>query len=404
MEYQRFDPTDCGFPRPKVPVLPALSWQSLEMGHSGLFSQIGSGTNVSHFSRGRYALAEAYRLSGVSAVGALLAPAYHCRTMLDPAIRLGAKIGLYALKPDLSPDLESLAACLAASQQPVKAMLVTHYFGFPQRLEALADFCALNDIALIEDCTHALFPKSETKTVEQNESMGKTGHFVIASPYKFYSCEDGGILWVNGGASLPNGRQRSPGVLKECKGIFHAAQRARNARQVPDVMTLDQEIAASGGKNLLTGQDVRTQDMRPSSAYSENEEGFKSLAGSRFVMRHTNMTRLVDRRRENYFEWAKTVANLPYCQALFPYLPKNCVPYMFPLYIEHPEMHFYSLKRLGVPLWRWDEMAVSECSVASSYRLRVLHLPCHQELTADQMAWMTTAVKKVMLQLPVGAP
>ena len=95
------------------------------------------------------------------------------------------------------------------------------------------------------------------------------------------------------------------------------------------------------------------------------------------------------------------MADLPHCQALVPKLPADCVPYMFPLRIDHPEVHFFALKQLGVPVWRWDDMAVSDCPVAANYRLQLLHLPCHQELSEQQMSWMTTAVNKVMLQCPV---
>jgi hypothetical protein len=77
---------------------------------------------------------------------------------------------------------------------------------------------------------------------------------------------------------------------------------------------------------------------------------------------------------------------------------------MFPLRIDHPETHFYALKHMGVPVWRWDDMAVSPCGVATGYRERVLHLPCHQELTANQMCWMTEVVGKVMQQRPAGRP
>jgi hypothetical protein len=69
---------------------------------------------------------------------------------------------------------------------------------------------------------------------------------------------------------------------------------------------------------------------------------------------------------------------------------------MLPLLIDHPETHFFELKHLGVPIWRWDDMAVSDCAVATHYRLHLLHLPCHQELTAEQMAWMTRTVASVM--------
>lgn len=90
---------------------------------------------------------------------------------------------------------------------------------------------------------------------------------------------------------------------------------------------------------------------------------------------------------------------MPNCHALYPALPDDCVPYMFPLYIDHPERDFDLLKRLSFPIWRWDEMALSECRVAADYRLHLLHLPCHQSLADDQMTWLVNALRRV-LQLP----
>ena len=69
---------------------------------------------------------------------------------------------------------------------------------------------------------------------------------------------------------------------------------------------------------------------------------------------------------------------------------------MFPLLIDSPHRHFHLLKLLGLPVWRWDEMAVSECAVAAKYRLNLLHLPCHQELSAEQMDWMVQVVQQVL--------
>jgi hypothetical protein len=45
-------------------------------------------------------------------------------------------------------------------------------------------------------------------------------------------------------------------------------------------------------------------------------------------------------------------------------------------------------------------MAVSACQTATNYRLKLLHLPCHQELTPAQMTWMTSTLQNVMRQTP----
>ena len=320
--------------------------------------------------------------------------------MLDPAIRLGADILLYPLQADLSPDLPALAALVTDSEKPIAALLLTHYFGFCQDLGHIADFCEQNNIALIEDCSHALFNAVPANGKRASLSMGKTGRFGVASPYKFFPVEDGGLLWANEPHYLPKDTRPSRKRRQEVKGTLHLVRRALNSPQPPDLSLIDEEICALSGKTFSKGSDALVDDAQISGYYDTSLEDQGSLASSRWVMRHTPVDRLASRRRENYMQWVQAVASLPCCQALFPVLPSDCVPYMFPLLIHRPESHFFTLKQIGVPIWRWDAMAVSDCTVAADYRLRLLHLPCHQALTPEQMAWMTSTVKQVMHQSP----
>jgi hypothetical protein len=400
MQYQHFDPTGCDFPTPQVSILPALSLKTFGKKTTYAFKPLGPDANSRLFTRGRYALTEAYRLAGVGPNGTLLAPAYHCRTMLDPAIRLEADIVLYQLKADLSPDLDALTALLATCQKPIKALLLTHYFGFAQTLKPVADFCKQHGIVLVEDCSHALFIKSDMTGTSHSNGMGQTGHFCVASPYKFFPSEDGGMLWSNSAAVPCFSRLSSQPWKQELKAIVHAMQHAR----APVLSNNKSQSIDPEHMDYSCGRDVLEHTSGISPYYQPEQEHLKSFAFSRWVMRHTNIDRLAKLRRQNYITWTAAVANLPHCSALFPKLPHDSVPYMFPLYIDHPETDFFTLKQLGIPIWRWDDMAVSDCAVASNYRLHLLHLPCHQELSETQMNWMTTTLQNVMLQPEAGHP
>ena len=395
MEYLRFDPGTRSFPKPKVPALPTLGRRSLQFGSSPA-KAFARSPSARFYARARYALADAYRLSGVNANTALLAPAYHCLTMLDPAIRLGAEVGLYPLRPDLTPDLDGLMACLANCGKRVTALLVTHFFGFPQPLQSLLAFCAKHDIALIEDCSHCLIVQPDAS------SLGRQGRYSVWSPYKFCPCEDGGVLWANHNAAMPSVQSRSAGLVQEIKGWAHVLQRLWTGGPLLDATSLDREIAALPDLSTPVCNDRLETAETPSNQYDPAFEGVESLAGSRWIMGRTDITRITERRRTNYRQWAQAVASLPHCQALFPTLPDGCVPYMFPLLIDHPEIHFIALKYLGLTEWRFDSMAVSTCRVAMAYRLRLLQLPCHQELTPTQLTWMTAAVTKVFTEIPAA--
>jgi dTDP-4-amino-4,6-dideoxygalactose transaminase len=398
LTYTLFDPTPCGFPPPRVPLLPMLTARALGRSQGARFALVGAGRSRRVYKRGRYALFDAYRLSGVGAEGALLAPAYHCRTMLDPAISLGGELLLYELNPDLSPRLDSLERLIGQARRPVRAMLLTHYFGFPQDAGPLQAFCESHGIALIEDCSHALF------NLRGRERLGMHGRYTIASPYKLLPCEEGGLLIPSAGAAMPATPPRSAPLRAELSVLATTVQR-KLANRPPrgleqEMAAMDAVLADLGRSPRRPESDSATVSAGTSSMYLAHEEGLAGTRAARWLMALCDIDHAAQRRRSHYQRWAATVAALPHCRPLFEQLPEDCAPYMFPLLIEQPQQHFFALKKLGMPIWRWDEMALSGCAVAAHYRQRLLHLPCHQALSTSELDWMLAAVSKVLGQPP----
>ena len=356
---------------------------------------------MQHFARGRYALTQAYLQSGLGPNGSLMAPAYHCRTMLDPAIRLGAKIDLYPVRHDLSPDVEALKSCMRAATQPVKALLVPHYFGFAQNMVPLAEFCIEHGLVLIEDCSHA-FAGPPLNAPSARGTIGGTGLYCVSSPYKFFPSADGGLLWSNSPEALLPYNQSRPGLIQEIKGLVRAIRQTLAWVPPPDAGTLAEEFSTLSSTDCPPGQTIEEDSADVSGQYLPSKESLQSLVISRWIFRHSDATTLVRKRRENYQAWIDGTIKLPHCKALFPNLPSDCTPYMFPFQIDCPEIHFHALKQLGIPIWRWDDMAVSSCRVAADFRLKLLHLPCHQGLSPGQMQWMIEGVQRVLSTMPMG--
>lgn len=378
-----FDPSACGFPKPRVPLLP-VGLDGIAITSSPSWAPAA---HFRHFSRGRYALHEAYRLAGIGPGSALLAPAYHCRTMLDPAQALGGEVRLYPLQPDLTPDLAALDTLVERSL-PIKALLATHFFGLPRDFTALAAWCGQRGITLIEDASHAFFTEQH-----QPSGIGGFGAFVVSSPYKFLPSPDGGVLYARDPDQLNGVLPSRPVWASELRGLVHLWRNAR-ARTQCSTGTLDHEIVTIAAQPGTAASD-RREIAGLSSDYRLELQGVASLRCSRWLYRHANIPFVAARRRERYRQWARAIMNLPYCRPLQATLPEDCIPYMFPLLIDHPVPYFYWLKRLGVPIYRWDSQVISNCPVASHYRLHLLHLPCHQSLTDDEMDWMIAAVQKL---------
>jgi dTDP-4-amino-4,6-dideoxygalactose transaminase len=384
-QFLRFEPTGFDFPSPRVPVTPRRAWRlfpSQELpGFRTAHAEAGA---VRFFTRARYALFEALRFLGVGPTAGFLAPSYHCRTMLDPAIALAAPVYLYDLLPDLTPDLASVEKTLQAHTH-IRCVLVPHYFGFVRDLSAIKALCDQYGVDLIEDCSHALFGG------ESQTQFGRWGRFAIASPPKFFPCADGGLLWASRPEDLATMRPMHPGLVAELRGAYQFMQ--YQGRRAP-------VLAAPSSKAEPTESTAASADrLLPrglSHDYNPTLQGQGGLAWSRAVARMTDVPQLIEARRRNYTGWAEATKSLTGCAPLLPALTPETVPYMFPLRLLSPETVFFRLKRQGLPVWRWDDLAVSQCHTAMQYRLQLLHLPCHQEIQDQDMAWMVKTLQQAL--------
>ena len=238
---------------------------------------------------------------------------------------------------------------------------------------------------LIEDCSHAYFKWYG------GPSVGGRENYVIASPYKFIAAQEGGILMmpVDHINALP--AMRNPSWASELGECLHWCRKIlKKSRFNPS------SLASSPKISYQKAQYVEEPGQSLSRMYNLVEEGREGFRFSKWLISHIDRDEIAKSRRTNYRQWLDAVAKLPQCSPLFPELPVGIVPYMFPLLIELPDPHFFILKSLGVPIWRWDEMAVSDCPVAASYSTRLLHLPCHQTLSRQEMSWMIGVVSNVM--------
>ena len=381
LQFDRFDASACGFPPPAVPLLPILRLGDLRLG-SGTSETAAALKGSVSFSRGRYALHEAFTLAGLGADSTLMAPSYHCRTMIDPALVLGANVEFYPLDTQLAPSVGVIKAGIDSAAYPVKALILPHYFGFSQASDLLDDLtamCAEREIVLVEDCSH-----SWQLAMRASSRIASPWHMAVASPYKSFAAPDGGTLWHRAGSSAATGF--APGVLTELKSLINVVR--HRGRKLGEAGTA-RSSGPMGIEHLETTPVV-------SAHYAPSEETDCGLALSRWIVRHTDLKLAASRRSENYRMLLEASRNIPHARPLFDSVPAESAPYMFPLYIERGAADFHELKSRGMPIWRWDDMARSSCAVATDYRLRLLHLPCHQDLSRAQLQWMCVQLAETM--------
>jgi dTDP-4-amino-4,6-dideoxygalactose transaminase len=107
--------------------------------------------------------------------------------------------------------------------------------------------------------------------------------------------------------------------------------------------------------------------------------------------------RCIESRRANFIRYLENLGDTPGGRALYCRLPEDVVPYVFPYLIENPSSVFPELKRRRVPLLRWEHAETTECAVSASYSQSLLFIPCHQELTPEDVDWISTQIREALL-------
>jgi hypothetical protein len=155
------------------------------------------------------------------------------------------------------------------------ALLLTHFFGFAQAAAPIRALCDEHGIALIEDCSHALFdPRG-------GGELGRHGRYTTASPYKLFPCEDGGWLIPAPGAPLPGAENRRASLRAELKSLANAIERSvkrprAEARMgAPDA--IDAEIRQIVAAPIERGPHLRSESLAVSGLYRERRAGLCRL-------------------------------------------------------------------------------------------------------------------------------
>ena len=103
-------------------------------------------------------------------------PDFICDVVLHPLKELNLRIVFYPLNDDLTPVWSELLRL--HRRTPFNALIMVHYFGFPQDINKFTSFCATNGLYLIEDASHC----SGGRVL--GRSLGSFGDIGISSPVR----------------------------------------------------------------------------------------------------------------------------------------------------------------------------------------------------------------------------
>lgn len=387
------------FPQPIIPpttILDSLTWQP---GDSVEIPSVLELKNVSFTTSGRASIALALEHANINAEDEVLIPSYHCEAMIAPVRWRKANAVFYRIDSNCQAQLTDITAKLT---KRTRALIVTHYFGFLQPLEAIRALCNEHSIMLIEDCAHALFGGTT------DQPVGSIGDYAIASCMKFLPIYEGGLIASNN-HDLTSIVLTAPSLTFQLKSMINCVEIAVFYKRLG--------IAGQAIANLFKIKDAlwsiikKLQQTQPHSLGPTSSEGSygldeawidKSMSFfSRWITQHAPVNQIAEQRRQNYQRMQAAFSNLPGCRPLFSKLPEQTVPWVYPLYVEAAEKYFPLLKNQGVPIIRFGEYldsAISEavCPVSVDYSRHVFQFPCHQSLTDQEINWLITTITETL--------
>jgi dTDP-4-amino-4,6-dideoxygalactose transaminase len=341
---------------------------------------------------GRAAIALALRALEIGPGHKVLVPTYHCPTMIAPVVQSGAQPMFYPITASGGADPEWLERAALAG---TRAMLATHYFGFPQPMSRLRAFCDTHGIALIEDCAHAFFGVSDRGAV------GEVGDFAIASLPKFFPVPEGGLILS---ATRPlNELDLAPRSWRD------------EVKAAVDAMEVGAAHGRFAGMNTLLAGVFRLKNWlrrRPTDAFVNRGtksadpapdlrlDSLRPTVAARWIAGSVHQSRIVAHRRRNYAALANRLSGIDGAHALRPDLPDDVTPYVFPLYVNEPAASYPRLRSAGIPLFRWDEVwpgtPVLDGDHGLDWAHRVFQLGCHQDLSLDHIEAMASTVRELI--------
>ena len=371
-----------------IPQIKSL-WQALLLRPSvgKPWLNMRTGGFVRFYSRGMWALAEGTKIileKRNKKEGKIWLPDYFCNEPLAPLRNSKISLYFYPIKGDILPDWDKIERALK-EYGPPDVFLLVHYFGFPNSVEKAKEFCENCGAELFEDAAHLLLPI---------EGMGQ--NMVLFSPRKLLPIPEGGILVI---PERFHGYQKRENHVDEAEIVFKWL-----AHRLTQRMLLFFHIPWHRIRKFSTSKKNGTR--------YNNEIKKLNIFPNAFTLKilssiEKGLDLIVEKRRKNYLQLCQAIDRIKGARPLFPSLPDQVCPYMFPLVItEGKNAIKRQLLYQGIPASSWPDLPGEILEKKDTHETaiwlkdHILLLPIHQNLSIKQMERMSSLLREILKKGP----
>ena len=348
------------------------------------------------FNWARNGLYHCLRAAKIQPDDTVLVPSYVCKVVPEAVQGFGAKVVYYRVTRQCGADFSDLESKLDSR---TRALIAVHYFGFPQMAEDLRAFCNRRGLYFIEDCAHVL------SSEHRGKPLGSFGDASVFSLRKFFPTFDGGKLVLNG----PQGKLDLTWVVESRLYSLKAAKdlvdqwMAHSAHAIFRIPFTYLSSLARGLFSVLKSKpgSLALAVEKTNASFDLQLVNYPMSRLSSLVYAHSNVAKVVSRRRENYQLLSRELLSLAGVRFLFSDLPVGVCPWVLPVIFDGIEDACGKLREAGIPAVDWQGVRPNDLQLDAFpdadwlYR-NVVFLPVHQNLTAEDLICITRVVKQVV--------
>lgn len=376
-------------PRDPAPARAYLHWRK----QPHLIAPRGSQRVVQECFFARNAIYHGMSVLGITPAHRVLVPAYICRAAIDPILALGIACDFYAVHADGRPDFEQLRAAI---RPETRAVLVVHYFGFPQPIRELRALCDQHGLALIEDCAHVL------RGSVAGAELGSFGDISMFSWRKFLPIADGALLWINPPRCAPAVAWEGHPPLRELKVAYRQIEAVANRKHDPPWWRLLlRPMQNRTARRVSAAESSTTPELDSTSMeFDERAVNWRMTGPSRALLERSDLGRIMAARRKNYEFLARSLSAVRAVELLHPVLDSAVCPWVLPTFIKGVERPHLPLRARGIPAVTWEGVRPGNWQTAQFPSADALYenlvmLPVHQGLTAADLETIAAQVRAI---------
>jgi len=353
------------------------------------------GTHAFQFyASGRAALYHGLLGLGLPSGTEILIPAYHCGVEVEAAIRSGHRVRFYNVGTDFETDLQDLEQKISAE---TGAVIIIHYFGFPQPLDGIIPLCEDSGVHLIEDCAHGLYSKYGGKW------LGSLGALGIFSLQKTIPLPNGGGILNNRPTAIrlaPGNKTHEVSLLKS---LTRSCLEFESSLPTPwghlAFLFLEKLLALRGG---VPGAAI---DSRTTINTYYNDPRFGYCRDiwpvSRILLKGDDWEPTVQKRRRNYLRLSDALRGATDVEMAFTGLPEGVCPLCLPILAPDTHAILAELNRRGISPFVFGKyphplLDTENYPNAVFLSNNTIGLPIHQQLRDENIDFVAKTLTQLL--------